>query len=856
MFVKQNETNKNKMDNRREFLRKSLLLSGAAGLSTALSGSIQKALAIDPVAGSTFYDAEHIVILMQENRSFDHTFGSLQGVRGFNDPRITIQPDQKPAWFQTDAQGKTFAPFRLNIKDTKVTWMGSLPHSRASQVDAHNNGKYDKWLLAKKPGNKKYAHMPLTMGYYTREDIPFYYAMADAFTVCDQNFCSAMTSTTPNRSFFWTGKITNEENGLAKANIRNDNFSYGKHTWKTFPELLSENKVAWKFYQNELSCGGGFVGEERSWLANFGCNLLEFFKVYHVKFKDKYVENLKKQVDTLPGEINKLQEESPSSEDAAKKIQQSIKDKNIALEKATEELQQWGEDKFKELSEAQKNLFYSAFVVNKMDPNYRKITSLKYTDKGAQRELVVPKGDILCQFRQDVNHGKLPTVSWLAGPQNFSDHPSAPWYGSWFISEIMDILTKNPEVWRKTIFIVTYDENDGYYDHVVPFSIPDEHKPETGKCSAGIDTEIEHVRLANELKQGVPEKQAREAPIGLGFRVPMLIASPWSRGGRVCSQVFDHTSTLQFLEDFVNKKYKKKIRIDNISAWRRAISGNLTSAFKPYLQAKEQLPFLDRNAFAETIYNAKFKAEPGNFIEVAKADIENKAGVDRFEHIMAPQEKGIRKAAALPYQLGSNGRLSDDKKRFVITMAARDQIFAEKTVGAPYRVYAPFNYRKAQGQMERCRNWWFAVKPGDEISYEWPLASFDGEKYQLDLHGPNGFYRQFIGTKNDPQLEISVTEELNRITKKPTGNVMIEIKHTGQTAQAINIVDLAYKQPDFNRVIKPGATERIILDLKSSHNWYHFKVEVASNNMFSQQFAGHIETGYESFTDPYMGRTT
>ncbi len=78
----------------------------------------------------------------------------------------------------------------------------------------------------------------------------------------------------------------------------------------------------------------------------------------------------------------------------------------------------------------------------------------------------MPAGDLFYQFRSDVENGKLPTVSWLASPQNFSDHPSAPWYGAWYVSEVMDILTKNPEVWKKTIFIVTYDENDGYYDHV------------------------------------------------------------------------------------------------------------------------------------------------------------------------------------------------------------------------------------------------------------------------------------------------------------------------------------------------------------------------------------------------------
>ena len=154
-------------------------------------------------------------------------------------------------------------------------------------------------------------------------DPPINYAMADAFTICDQNFCSAMTSTTPNRSFFWTANIMSKINGIPKANIQNSDYAYGKREWKTFPELLEENGVSWSFYQNELSSGGGFQGEERSWLANFGCNLLEFFAAYNVKFRDRYIESLQKQVDTLPAEIEKLQEESPSSDERAKKIKES-----------------------------------------------------------------------------------------------------------------------------------------------------------------------------------------------------------------------------------------------------------------------------------------------------------------------------------------------------------------------------------------------------------------------------------------------------------------------------------------------------------------------------------------------------
>src|ERR1041384_5857477 len=105
------------MDSRREFIKKAALLSGMGGLASVLPPSIERAFAINPAAGTTFLDAEHVVILMQENRSFDHTFGSLNGVRGFNDPRALTLPDKKPVWFQTDEKGRTYAPFRLNIKE-------------------------------------------------------------------------------------------------------------------------------------------------------------------------------------------------------------------------------------------------------------------------------------------------------------------------------------------------------------------------------------------------------------------------------------------------------------------------------------------------------------------------------------------------------------------------------------------------------------------------------------------------------------------------------------------------------------------------------------------------------------------
>lgn len=818
-------------------------------LANVLTPAIQRAMAIDPDLGSTFLDAEHVVILMQENRSFDHAFGTLQGVRGFNDPRAVRLPNQNPVWLQTDAAGNTYAPFRLDIKDTKVTWMGSLPHSRASQVDAYNAGKHDQWLQAKKSGNKQYAHLPLTLGYYTREDLPFNYAMADAFTVCDQNFCSAMTSTTPNRSFFWTGKITHETDGIPKAHIRNTDFGHATLGWETFPELLAENQINWKFYQNEISCGGGFVGEERAWLANFGCNLLEFFKAYHVKFSERYIKNLQKLVDTLPGEIDEIQEASPDDAQAAEKARAALKNKQEVLDNARKELSKWNKESYEKLTPEQKKLYQNAFTVNSGDPNYRQLAELTYVDGGKQRKVTVPKGDLLYQFRKDVNEGKLPTVSWLAGPQNFSDHPSAPWYGAWYVSEILDILTKNPSVWKKTIFIVTYDENDGYFDHIPPFSIPDLKQADKGKVSKGIDTEIEQVRLANEIKQGIPKTQAREAPIGLGFRVPMLIASPWSRGGNVCSEVFDHTSTLQFLETFLNKKFDKKIKSANISEWRRTICGDLTSAFMPYNGAPlGKIPFLDRNKNVETIYNAKFKEEPKTFKALTPGEI-SKIKADPLS--ISFQEKGIRSSSALPYELYCNGNLLN-RENFEISFAAGDGFFGKESAGSPFTVQIPVSFAAQQNKVESGRTWSFAVKAGDKLAYQWPLEAFEGNSYHLQAYGPNGFFREFIGDKKGAAIAVAFDYEKGN-NGRPTGNVVITVRNESDHPQDISVTDNAYKMPNLLKTIPGKGKMDIPVNLSKSYSWYDLSVKL-TNNMFEHRFAGHVETGKTGKTDPLMGR--
>jgi phospholipase C len=845
------------MESRREFIRKATMLTGATGLFSVLPESIQKALVIDPKKGSTYLDAEHVVILMQENRSFDHCYGTLRGVRGFNDPRAINLPNKNLVWLQTNAFGETYVPFRLNMKESKATWMGSLPHSWTNQVDARNDGKYDQWLIAKQPGNKEHARMPLTQGFYNREDIPFYYALADAFTVCDQNFCSSLTGTTPNRLYLWTGTVRENPDPKHYANVRNENVTdNAEASWTTFPERLEDNNVSWRIYQNELSISTGFEGEEDSWLSNFTDNPIEWFTQYNIRFYTGYQKYLKERQGALPAEIEqaqtKLKTISPGKDAAA--LEKTIKEKQALLQLAKEELVRWSPENYEKLSARSKNLHQKAFTTNKRDPDYREITTVKYQDGDIEHEAKAPQGDILHQFRADVKSGTLPTVSWLVAPENFSDHPTSPWYGAWYVSEVMDILTSDPEVWKKTIFILCYDENDGYFDHVPPFSVPNPYKPDTGAVSQGIDCKTEFVTLEQDMTKK-PKKDSRESPIGLGYRVPLLIASPWNRGGNVCSEVFDHTSILQFLEKFVSHKSGKAIKETNISEWRRTICGDLTSTFTPYDGQQIPLPtFVERDEFMESIFNARFKKLPNGYKALTQEEIN---GVNRnplLSPVMPKQEKGTRSACALPYELHANGTYDSAKNAFQIKLKAGNDILRDKAAGSPFVIYAPGKYKN-----ETVKVWNYAVKAGDSLGPSWDVADFENGRYHLRVYGPNGFFREFSGNKNNSFVEVMPRYELDK-NKKPTGNILLDISNSSTSKECnITVKDNVYgtesQSVTIPRKSQGGAKAKTIsLILDKSFNWYDFSVEIKGEPELVMRYAGHVETGITSQSDPFMGQ--
>ncbi|KQS30724.1 phosphocholine-specific phospholipase C [Dyadobacter sp. Leaf189] len=829
------------MDSRRDFLKKAAMLAGTGTMANMLPPVIQQALAIDPEPGSTFYDAEHIVFLMLENRSFDHQLGTLQGVRGYNDPRAIDLPNKNKVWFQSNKEGDTYAPFHLNVKDTKVAWMGSVPHGWSDQTDAMNGGKYDKWLDVKKPGRKEFSHIPLTMGYCDRSDFPFYYSLADAFTVCDHNFCSSITGTHPNRYYWMSGTVREKNEAEGMAHLWNiSNYVYPELTWKTFPERLEEIGVPWKVYQNEITMGYGLKGEESAWLSNFGTNVLEYFKQYNVRFHEGGIANLQTKKDAILETIGELEKQSDDANAqklaAARKVLASIETAQA----------KFNADTFNALSGNEKSLNTRAFTTNINDADFHALASMQYDDNGTERTLSVPKGDVFHQFRQDVQNGTLPAVSWLMPPAHFSDHPGQPWFGPWYVSEVMEILLKNPEVWKKTIFVLTYDENDGYFDHLPPYTVPNPYKENTGKVSANIDPKLDFATRTQQTNPSMSESKLREGSIGLGYRVPMIVASPWTRGGFVNSEVFDHTSSLQFLENFVARKFNKKIVDENITQWRRTICGDLTSVFRPYNGEKIDKPeFLDKKPFIERIHQAQFKQAPDNFKKLTPAEIreisENPASA-----LFPTQEKGVRAACALPYELYVDNHFDKATGAIKVAYKAGNRVFGKQAAGSPFRVYAMNPY-----QNETLRSWDYSVSAGDSLADQYKISDFENGSYHLRVYGPNGFFREFTGDQNNPLLQVNCEYEARN--SKLTGNVIISITNQDNKAQAIELVDNSYKTGSRKKTIAAGGSTQFTFNLAKSFNWYDLSVKVKDSQTFEERFAGRVETGSVTKTDPLMG---
>ncbi len=415
------------------------LLGSAAGLAAAaatelMPPNLRRVLAEGRPGPGSLKDIKHVVLLMQENRSFDHYFGTMAGVRGFADEKALKLPNGKSVLYQPDPKNPAgyLLPFHLDTRTTSAQHIPSTSHAWSVQHASWNGGKMDNWLPAHRKAEGDKA--PYVMGYHTRDDIPFQFALAEAFTLCDEYYCSVMGPTWPNRLYWMTGTI--DADGKRGGPVINNTKAKGGYRWTTYAERLQNAGISWKVYQQH---------------DNYGCNVLEYFKNFMDAPRDSDLYN-----------------------------------------------------------------------------------------RGVIRD---PEG----KFEHDAINDKLPTVSWIIPTSIQSEHPDyMPAAGAAFVASKLNAIAANPEVWAKTVFILNYDENDGLFDHVAPPTPP----------------------------AGTAEEYVKGLPIGGGFRVPCIIVSPWTAGGWVCSQPFDHTSVLQFLERFTG------VKEPNITEWRRKTFGDLLSPFR------------------------------------------------------------------------------------------------------------------------------------------------------------------------------------------------------------------------------------------------------------------------------------
>jgi phospholipase C len=447
---------------RRQFLSALGSAGAAAFLASYLPGVVDRAWAASEAVGpGSLADIDHFVFLMQENRSFDHYFGSLSGVRGFDDP--TALPGVFRQYGYQVGKGVdptgSMLPFAFVSDLTHDDQCLNDPtHDWGPQHQCWNNGKMDQWLTTHCAVDGA-ANGPIVMGYYTRQTLPYYYQLADAFTVCDHYHCSVLGPTYPNRAYWMSGTL--DPDGLAGgpilatlSNVLPDPASWGYLRWKTMPEVLQEAGITWKVYQSTDAVGGIQGGLLMD-------NILRLFKQY-----------------SNPGPL---------------------------------------------------------------------------FDNGLLPTLEV-------DFPADVASGRLPQVSWIVTDFTQCEHPAAPpSYGGLASAYVLDLLSSNPELWAKTVFIINYDENGGFFDHVPPPTAPPGTPGEWVTRNPPVAAE--------------GSTDGFDGPIGLGFRVPCLVISPYSRGGLVYSGVLDHTSQLKLLET------RFGVTAPNLTAWRRAAVGDFTGAF-------------------------------------------------------------------------------------------------------------------------------------------------------------------------------------------------------------------------------------------------------------------------------------
>jgi len=688
------------------------ILMGATAAATLLPPAIAKALAIDAdVRSGTLADVEHVVIFMQENRSFDHYFATMAGVRGFGDRFPIPVPDapgltRKTVWTQrnrTDKGGPPLiSPFPLNtVEDFRFMRVEGTPHGWPDSQEAWDEGRLTHWPAAKTEHS---------MGYYRQQDIPFQWALANAFTLCDDYHCSIQSSTNTNRLYLWTGTIdpTGTLGGPAITNSHDRFVDVGGHPdsyrWTTYCERLLAAGVTWRIYQDQAD--------------NFTDNPTEGFKT----FRDS---------------ANKAPGSDPRLYDLAFKT--------------------------------------------------RLVEGLK----------------------EDVLAGKLPQVSYIVAPSRDSEHPgpSSPAQGADYTARVIDALTADPKVWAKTVLLLMFDENDGFFDHAPPPAAPSRDKDGTVHGGSTVDTLGEYHLATTESEASAERPELMGRPYGLGARVPMYVISPWSRGGWVNSQVFDHTSVIRFLEA------RFGVMEPNISPWRRAVCGDLTGAFDfktPNAPFPKDLPETRATA-------ARAAALPGRTTPTTPA-----------MPLVPVQETGPRLSRALPYVLDVGESAGDGGPKLTFANLGK--------AAAVFHVYDRLHLDRVPRR--------YTVGVGRALEGVWDAGAYD-----LWVLGPAGFHRHFIGdaAKAEPRVRAAYDIAANILT--------LSLDNPGRAAARLSVIPNAYQTAlrPWTVELAAGAGAARHWPLTASRGWYDLSVRIEGQGGYLRRLAGRLETGADSITDPAAG---
>src|SRR5579862_75368 len=269
--------------------RRELLKAGVATSAAGMIGSIVPGCGgggSKGVSGGTgssacakITDIEHVVILIQENRSFDHYFGSYKGVRGFADQSAAFQQPYPPN--TSSAPAGVLLPFHLDTTSTNSACTHDITHDWVPQHQSWDNGAMDGFVTSRLAINANDA--VLTMGYYTRADLPYYYAVADAFTLCDNYFCSVIGPTDPNRLYTMAASIDPDGTSggpLLQTLVAGRSAFFGKLTYTTMPEQLQARGISWKVYStpDESAFGSLETDNVLPYFKNFQNPATEIYK--------------------------------------------------------------------------------------------------------------------------------------------------------------------------------------------------------------------------------------------------------------------------------------------------------------------------------------------------------------------------------------------------------------------------------------------------------------------------------------------------------------------------------------------------------------------------------------------------